>query len=149
MFKSIPTAPLLLTLSGIAPFIGLSLGMVILQENVGLLITLALWLLVYAAVISSFVAGIRWGAEIALKEAPSASILTVSVIPPLLAWLAVGLYFRFSTRPEGFLALAVIFAALYAWDRGSRDLPAWYRSLRVWPTLGASFSLLLAYILLR
>lgn len=149
MFKTIPTVALLLTLSGILPFIGLAAGVAWFREDIALSITVALWLLIYAAVISSFVAGVRWGAEIAKNAEPSGAILTVSVLPPLIAWLIVGLYFRYPSRPEGFLALALVFAALYAWDRGSRGLPVWYRDLRVWPSLGAALSLLLAYLLLR
>ncbi|MEL7231077.1 MAG: DUF3429 domain-containing protein [Pseudomonadota bacterium] len=149
MFKTTPTAPLWLTLSGILPFIGLAGGVLWFREDIALSITFALWLLIYAAVIASFVAGIRWGVEIARNETPSAVILALSVTPPLLTWLTVGLYFRYPSRPEGFLALAVVFAALYAWDRGSQNLPDWYRNLRIWPTLGAALSLLVAYALLR
>lgn len=148
MFKTTPPAPLILTLSGILPFIGLALAMVWAGEDIALRSTMALWLLIYAAVISSFVAGVRWGAEISIAETPSTSTLVVSVLPPLLAWVAVGLYFRFASALV-FLAMAVLFAALYAWDRGSADLPKWYRGLRIWPSLGAAFSLLVAYGLLR
>ncbi|MEM1036503.1 MAG: DUF3429 domain-containing protein [Pseudomonadota bacterium] len=149
MFKTTPTAPLILTLAGILPFIGLSAGVAWFREDIALSITFALWLLIYGAVISSFVAGIRWGVEIGRNETPSGFVLFVSIVPPLFAWLIVGLYFRYPSRPEGFLALAVLFAGLYVWDRGSDDLPNWYRDLRVWPTLGAGLSLVLAYVLLR
>lgn len=148
MFKTTPPAPLALTLSGILPFVGLALAMVWFRDDIALRSTMALWLLIYAAVIASFVAGVRWGVEIARLEAPSASMLGLSVVPPLLAWVAVGVYFRFADALV-FLGMAVLFAALYAWDRGSPDLPKWYRGLRVWPSLGAAFSLLLAYGLLR
>lgn len=148
MFATTPRAPLLLTLSGILPFVGLAISMLWLRGDVAIMSTLAIWMLVYAAVICSFVAGVRWGANIAQKDTPSFAILGLSVLPPLLAWAAVGTYFRFAEAGV-FLAMAVIFTALYVWDRGSADLPDWYRSLRAWPSLGAALSLLTAYLLLR
>lgn len=140
--------PLSLTLGGILPFAGLAAGMVLFREDIAMRQTLALWLVLYAAVIASFVAGIRWGAAMAAKPRPDGGVLAVSVLPPLLAWAAAGAFFRFADALV-LLGLAALFAGLYVWDRRSADLPAWYRDLRRWPSLGAVASLLLAYILLR
>jgi len=44
-------------------------------------------LLLYAAIILSFMGAIHWGLGIANADDPSARLLVISVIPPLIAWL--------------------------------------------------------------
>ena len=144
----IPKTPLALTLSGILPFGGLAFAIWHWHGDIALQQTAALWLLVYGAVIASFLGGVRWGAAIAKSDKPSGSTLALAVLPPLAAWVLVGLFFRYLSA-ETFLAMAVLFALLYIWDRGSVSLQRWYRDLRIWPTLGATTSLLTAYLLLR
>jgi len=144
----IPKTPLALTLSGILPFVGLAFAIWHWRGDIALQQTAALWLLVYGAVIASFLGGVRWGAATTKSDKPSGSTLALAVLPPLIAWVLVGLFFRYLST-EVFLAMAVLFALLYIWDKGSVNLQRWYRDLRIWPTLGATASLLAAYLLLR
>ena len=144
----IPKTPLALTLSGVLPFVGLAFAIWHWRSDIALQQTAALWLLVYGAVIASFLGGVRWGNAIAQGDTPSGNTLAVSVLPPLIAWVLVGLFFRYLSV-ELFLGMAVLFALLYIWDKGSISLQSWYRNLRIWPTLGATASLLAAYLLLR
>ena len=73
----IPGAPLALTLAGIAPFAAGAGVMWAAQADPVLQAQAGLTLLVYGAVILSFVGGLRWGAEIAASEAPRAAVLAL------------------------------------------------------------------------
>lgn len=83
----------------------------------------------YAAVILSFLGGIRWGLAL---TGPGGRLmardLTLSVVPSLWAWAA----FLAGGMP-GALMFAAGFAAMGVWDRGlSGDarVPAWFSDLR-------------------
>ncbi len=88
----------------------------------------------YAAIILSFMGGVQWGLAIADHGAeagrgPSWARLGWSVVPALIAWIAVLL-----PALEGYLVIALAFAILLVGDllavrKGLA--PAWYPWLRV------------------
>lgn len=144
---AMPSAALWLTLSGLNPFVApaVLLGVVgadpLLREQV------ALCLLVYSAVILSFLGGVRWGAEIgalADGEGPRASLLALSVLGSLAGWALV-LLAAFGALYWQALALSALAHALHAyWDIRSTDLAPWFRRLRLIAATGAALSLALA-----
>jgi hypothetical protein len=82
----------------------------------------------YAAVILSFLGGIRWGASL-MRAGRGRLTLFLSVLPSLFAWICL-----FLPAPWLFAALAVAFLAQGAWDvtaihRGK--LPEAFRMLRI------------------
>ncbi len=149
MFRSsLPQVPLALMISGVIPFLSSAGAMVIWREDIALMNTAALWLLVYGAVILSFLGGVRWGAEIANRERPRFAELGPSVLGALLAWALVMASFRYGMQTWILATMATALTLHYFYDRLSPNLPRWYRQLRLWPTLGAVLSLAVAYFLL-
>ena len=108
-------------------------------------------LMTYAAVILSFLGGIRWGAALfhagpAGRRTASGATFIASVVPSLAGWVAL-----FPPEPVGLGLLVLAFAAQGAWDAlaaQSGRLPDWFGRLRVAITLGAVVSLVLALIAL-
>lgn len=102
--------------------------------------------LVYAALILSFLGGIHWGfASAALArdsvELNAPRILGLSILPPLAGWLALLL-----PAPVAALVLAASFAAVLLLDRATDRLgyvPDWWMRLRVRLTITVVFLLLL------
>ncbi|MEQ1951830.1 DUF3429 domain-containing protein [Mesorhizobium sp. CN2-181] len=100
-------------------------------------------LLVYGAVVLSFLGGVRWGAALSPEPAAKPSELWLALPPVLIGWSAV-----FAPTPAAFALLAVAFAAQGAWDAfaaHSGRLPGWYGRLRVVLTVGAVVTLLIAF----
>lgn len=149
MFRSKPPqAPMALMFMGIIPFAASAGAMVVWRNDIALMITAALWLLIYGAVILSFLGGVRWGVEIAKRERPRYVELIPSVLGALVGWALVLTAFRFGVQPWGIAAMAGALTLHYVYDLMSGELPRWYRQMRVWPTLGAVLSLAVAYLLL-
>ena len=98
-------------------------------------------LILYGAVILSFLGGVRWGLAIAKMNANLARPLIFSVIPSLLGWVAALL------EPKvGLLILALAFSSLYVADLKLSLAPDWYKILRLPLTAGAVMALLLGFI---
>ena len=101
----------LLGYAGLAPFIALSLWLY------GIAPAHEWWagtiqvLLVYGAVILSFLGGARWGVALARDDHDARLDFSLAMLPPLLGWIAV-----FIPVPYAFAGLAVAFAAQGAWD---------------------------------
>jgi hypothetical protein len=139
----IPVAALFLGLSGAVPFlVGATLPAFGFTLLAGVPVRVAM--LVYGAVILSFLGGIRWG--MALRDDnPDRQALqfVVSVVPSLVGWVAV----LIGTLP-GMALLAVAFAA-----QGFLDLrfteagraPAWFGRLRLLLTVLVVGSLAIAF----
>lgn len=122
-----------LTLAGLIPFVGLA-GWILLKRGES-----AEWLdplTIYAAVIVSFLAGMRWGKGLAERD-PRPATLILSNVPPVAAWLTF-----LPGVPYEFRLVVLIFAlvAMLYWD--FRASPPWYRTLRSVATAGAVLSLL-------
>ena len=142
-----PRAPLILTTLGAVPFV-IPAGLMVVYRNDPIqLNTIGLWLQVYAAVILSFLGGVRWGVEIVKREKPRFGELSLSVMGALIGWIAVMIFFRFGVSWI-MAAMSVALILHYLIDRMSADMPVWYRRLRVWPTGVAALCLLMAFALL-
>lgn len=144
---NIPAAPLWLTLSGVIPFIGLAGLMTANPADGDLKIHVGVILMTYAALILSFLGGVRWGAEMthAAPASPNSGALIASVVGTLVAWAIIILVLLRSPEKVHFVALAGMLVWQGLWDmRGGAALPAWYPRLRLIATLGAAASLLLA-----
>jgi hypothetical protein len=133
---AIPRAALVLGLGGLIPFLAIPLLVLVGQQE-----TLPVWLrahttvpalVLYAAVILSFMGGVQWG--IAVRSVDEDDLSTwrrygVSVLPALLAWFAV-----FTATRTALILLATGFVALLIYDLWmvARDeAPKWYERLRV------------------
>ena len=101
-----------------------------------------LTLLGYSAAVLSFLGGVRWGVEIALRRQPRWIVLGAAVLPSLTAWgLLAGSALRTEHQLGGFLAA---FLLQWAWDSRAVSPPAWYPRLRTLLTLGAVLALAVA-----
>ncbi|MFN7164456.1 MAG: DUF3429 domain-containing protein [Hyphomonas sp.] len=138
----IPRAPLSLTLAGLAPFAAGAGVMWAAEADPVLQAQAGLTLLVYGAVILSFIGGLRWGAEIAGSEAPRARVLALSVAGSLVGWGLV-LYGVLGALDWQIFAAAAGAHLLHGvWDTGATGLPAWMRRLRAIGTFSAAAALL-------
>lgn len=142
-----PSAALWLTLSGLIPFAAPAVFLGAVGADPLLREQAALCLLVYSAVILSFLGGVRWGAEIgglSNGAGPRASILAMSVLGSLAGWALV-LLAAFGALYWQALALSALAHGLHAyWDRASLALPPWFRRLRLIAATGAALSLAIA-----
>ncbi len=147
MFKDgafrIPAVPLVLALAGIIPFAGAAY-IIATTDDVILAAQARLWLAVYAAVILSFLGGVRWGLAMTEERVP-ARTLGLSVLGSLAGWGFVLYGFSKTFSPMLFASVAALFILHWIWDAlaGGRA-PAWYQGVRTLATLGAVSSLLAA-----
>ncbi|MBO6900784.1 MAG: DUF3429 domain-containing protein [Rhizobiaceae bacterium] len=97
----------------------------------------------YAAVVLSFLGGIRWGYAMADTGDDTARLLAISVVPALGGWAAF-----FIPPPYSFVILAVAFAAHGAWDSlsaQSGNMPGWFARLRMQLTAGIVLTMIVAF----
>lgn len=97
----------------------------------------------YAAVILSFLAGIRWGAALGLAGNERGQVFFLSIVPPILGWVCLVV-----PAPYCFALLAVAFAAHGAWDTMAVHAtlaPRWYGRLRTILTVIVVATLILAF----
>jgi hypothetical protein len=96
---------------------------------------------IYAAVLLSFLGGVRCGFELMRAPAtPNGLRLLFSALPALAGWALTLLVLAWPSALAAEAAFAGLFAAQYAWDQHSaRDAgaPAWYPLLRQVLTGGA------------
>lgn len=144
---AIPPAPLVLTLAGLIPFIAGAAAIHGLAGDVARQASAKLVLILYAAVILSFLGGVRWGVEMSVHpSAPRFVILALSVVGSLAGWGVAWAGALVGLAPWQFLALAGLVVAHWLWDAlASEDLPAWYDGLRAIASLGAATSLMAAW----
>ncbi|MHB8283126.1 MAG: DUF3429 domain-containing protein [Caulobacteraceae bacterium] len=96
-------------------------------------------LVLYGALIASFLGGGRWGLEIADKPVRT-SVISASMAPTVASFL-LALLPRTMNRVK-FAGLAAVFAAQWVWDTRSSAPPTWYPPLRTALTAGALAALL-------
>jgi hypothetical protein len=127
--------------AGLIPFIALSISSWLPAplgaESTDLLV-------LYAAIILSFMGAIHWGAALVNDTRHNSAHYTASVIPALVAWLAV-----LTAPPIAISLLLVSFIMLYRHDRNVNDqlgFAAWYLPLRKQLTVVVSICLSLALI---
>lgn len=98
----------------------------------------------WSALFLTFLGGIRWG--VAIREDRHAAVrdLLLSALALVLGWAAFA-----APVPYTFAALAVVYAAVGAWDSfasHAQSAPAWYGRLRVWQTTIIVAALILAFV---
>lgn len=129
--------------AGLIPFFAASIGTIVFRSDIELQSFIGLALLVYGAVILSFLGGIRWGMALHLRERQGQMWqFCLSVLPSLLGWVCVLL----PSLPVALLVLAFGFLAQLYFDLRSavsEQLPKWFAKLRVHLTAGAVISLVL------
>lgn len=133
----------LLATVGIAPFAVLSLWLAGLPLDHVWRSTTILLLCGYAAVVLSFLGGTRWGLAVAGHGEDLRRDIAVSVVPPLLGWVALLLPAHFA-----FVLLAVAFAAQGAWDALAGQvgiLPHWFVRLRTQLTIVVVIAMVIAF----
>jgi hypothetical protein len=124
------TTAKLLGYAGLIPFVVFSVGswsaLPIFENAMQVLIA-------YAAIILSFMGAIHWGMAMSRTESQRSQFYIASVIPALIAWLALLMpdVYALSVLLAGFIA---IFAYDYAVQR-SQGLPGWYIAMRTSLTL--------------
>ncbi len=145
MIFSIPKTAFLLGIGGLIPFAGLAcLSGVDLSAHGLAPDALHAALTSYAALIASFIGGVRWGLAAVRRPGESRDFI-LSVLPSLIAWVALAL-----PRPADLLMLMVLFTAMGIVDTVSQNdtlIPEWYRRLRMILTLGVVGSLTIAVVL--
>ncbi|MBL8575049.1 MAG: DUF3429 domain-containing protein [Hyphomicrobiaceae bacterium] len=142
---SVPASATWLGAAGVLPF--LACAAVALYGGIGSALRAeALQVMVlYGAVILSFLGGARWG--LAMQH-PSIEIqargFALSCIPALVAWFS-----TFLTDGWALALLGAAFAVQGAWDAydaGRFHIPKWYGALRVWLTLTVTAILALTLV---
>jgi hypothetical protein len=140
-----PRLASLLGYAGLIPFVSAALG---------IWLTPLAWrpfvldaLLDYAAVILAFMGAIHWGLAMRAEASDTRAQLQLglSVLPPLLGWLAIA----GSPVMFAFPLMLLAFIALYLADLRATKLalaPRWYPALRTPLTLVVCLSLVLAWI---
>lgn len=137
--RSFPLAPLWLGLGGLIPFWALAIALAFRRDVPWLGTSLPTVLAAYAALIASFLGGVRWGLAVGAKDRPAAYI--ASVVPCLVAWLLLILPdpWRLGALAALFLALGPVDARMAARGRA----PLWFGRLRLILSSGAGIALLL------
>lgn len=141
----IPPAALVLGWAGVIPF---AAGSAVVAIGLQPAETWAFVpLLAYAAVILSFLGGVRWGLGLRLASQDRLPIvLAWSVVPSLVAWVAVCLY----ARPLLALALLILAHAAQGWfdvrTAAIDGAPRWYAKLRLHLATTVTLCLLAAAI---
>lgn len=101
-------------------------------------------LLSYAAVILSFMGAIHWGLAMANNHAHGAKYFIASIIPALVAWLALLL-----SQPLALVLLIIGFVGLLVYDKrveASQHFPAWYIPMRIRLTLTVALCLAVSLV---
>lgn len=97
----------------------------------------------YAAVVLSYLGGIRWGLALSEPRDDTGTLFSLSVLPALGGWAAL-----FIPAPYSFVLLAVAFAAHGAWDTLSAErsgIPDWFARLRMQLTAGIVLTMIIAF----
>lgn len=132
----IPRAVLVYGVLGLIPFVVPPLIGLVTPAHGDIL---GLVVLVYGALILSFLGGARWGQEV-VRAAPRFGVITLSMLPTLAGFallLATSL-----DRQAQLTAMAALLGLHFFWDAASSDLPGWYTRLRLLLTAGAAAGLL-------
>lgn len=125
--STVPAIATILGYAGLIPFIAFASGLWL--APVQYLPDIHHALLTYAAIILSFIGAIHWGSAIELKNHQQKFQLGISVLPPLLGWLALLMPLTYS-----YTILVIAFFVLCIYDSQMTKyglLPGWYPTLRV------------------
>ncbi len=138
----IPNPPLLLGLAGLLPFFALTLAIVFHVRAPLNVPSAASALATYAAVILSFLGGIRWG--IAVMGRLGVSHYAISVLPSLIGWGLLAAPEPWRLAGLGLVALGL--GPLDSTLAGVGAVPIWFGRLRLLLSTCAGLSLLIAAV---
>jgi hypothetical protein len=141
--RKIPTAALALGLAGAVPFVACAIA-VAGDFRLPLIDNPVAALVAYAAVILSFLGGIRWGFALRMNDAAlQSSALVLSVGPAIAAWLLL-----LPPAPMALVAMPVLFVMMGLADQrmGAVGAPLWFMRLRLMLTVIVTLSLLCAIV---
>lgn len=134
-----------LTIGGLIPFIGLLTASILLKNMPTLSHTLLAAQLAYGAIIVSFIAGSQWGTAIQAQQKLPFQLILSNLIA-LIAWTSLLVH----DLSIGFCTLAISLLCLLWCDLNQitkKNLPTWYRPLRIWVTLLAVTCLIASALL--
>ncbi|MGL4636019.1 MAG: DUF3429 domain-containing protein [Beijerinckiaceae bacterium] len=141
--RKIPLTALLLGLGGAIPFVACAAALA-LNITLPLVDDPARALVSYAAVILSFLGGIRWGFALRINDsALRNSALILSVGPAIAAWLLL-----LPPATMGLVVMPVLFVLIGLADQklGAIGAPLWFMRLRALLTVVVTLSLLCAIV---
>ncbi len=137
--EQMPGAARLLGIAGLIPFFGCALAAWFAPEVVQRLRAVDAGFY-YAAVILSFLGGIRWGFALGLDTGPRRNWqFVLSVVPSLVGWTALLLpgLSGGTLLTAGFIAMLVGDVSLAR----AGHLPRWFETLRIYLSIGAILSI--------
>lgn len=127
----------ILAFAGLIPFVLIPVTMLFINQDNALVAPAFNFFRTYSAIILSFLGGVRWGYSLRNEiDEPENFILTISVLPALVAWATLLMPQNYNVMTLMILLLA--FCAHGAWDSLSASadkLPKWFSKLRVTITL--------------
>ncbi|MFK8034188.1 MAG: DUF3429 domain-containing protein [Hyphomicrobiales bacterium] len=128
--------------TGLIPFVAAAIGTFVFRSDIETQVFLGTTLLVYGAVLLSFLGGIRWGTALSIRNrGDQMRQLCFSVLPTLLGWICVLL----PSQSIALMILAIGFSGQLYFDLHSTAqelLPRWFGKLRIQLTVGAVISLI-------
>ena len=130
--------------AGLAPFVVLSLWLYAIAPDHEWRDGTIVLLVVYGAVILSFLGGVRWGMALSDGVDQAPADFAAAIVPALVGWLAVAM-----PPPYCFAVLAVAFAAHGAWDTlavHQMKAPDWYGRMRMILTMVVVATMIVAFI---
>jgi Protein of unknown function (DUF3429) len=139
----IPLAALVLGLAGAVPFVVCAIAIAT-DIRLPLVDNPVAALVAYAAVILSFLGGIRWGFALRMNDPLlQTRAFVLSVGPSITAWLLL-----LPPTPMALVVMPVLFLLLGLADQtlGTVGVPAWFMRLRLWLTVIVTLSLLCAIV---
>ncbi|MBI4723915.1 MAG: DUF3429 domain-containing protein [Rhodomicrobium sp.] len=134
-----PLPAIVLGLAGMIPFAAGALAVCFSPESKA---EAAVALLIYGAVILSFLGGIRWGFAVLEGRGAGWTAYGLGAVPSLAAWLG-----ALNPGPAGLLVLALALSLWFFFERVAPPalaLPAWYMPLRAALTALAVLALTVA-----
>ncbi len=141
--RAIPRIVLWLGYAGLVPFVASALALWVAPVRLHGFVLYSL--LTYSAVILSFMGAIHWGLAMRDEDISSPLQLGLSVVPPLVGWVALAL-----SPMMSFVVLIIAFGVLYVADTLAARLglaPSWYPRLRLPLTIIVVLSLITSAIL--
>ncbi len=141
--RAIPRIVLWLGYAGLVPFVASALALWVAPVRLHGFVLYSL--LTYSAVILSFMGAIHWGLAMRDEDVSSPVQLGLSVVPPLVGWVALAL-----SPMMSFVVLIIAFGVLYVADTRAARLglaPSWYPRLRLPLTVIVVLSLITSAIL--
>ncbi len=139
---TVPALPKSLGYLGLMPFVILAGALWLAPSSYQSAVSEAL--LAYGAVILSFMGAIHWGLAIRLETQQEKKILGYSVVPALMAWLALLIpeLYAYSLLLVAFVVLCIV----DSWLTTNYITPTWYPTLRIPLTAVVVASIILAQV---